>query len=279
MNSAMGIAMMQASGTMQLLLSGDPAVKGIYAAFPNLQGVLAVLLAQQGLDASFDALEGDFGLFKLYFGKYVRAPLVEGLGETFYVRQSTFKLSPVSGPNPWMQAAWKLKAEQKLDPNTISKVHLKARAQRRPWLEPVADRQEPHNSAAAADSVFFGLAKALVNPTFSLDDVSESGLKQREALRMAKLMSWSPLEDPNQPEMMEITTVDGHVYQSPIGPGKFLRPQPQTPPELIEKFLDCARYSVRPLSKKALEGVIQTIEELEQVDDVSILTRMVSNSV
>src|SRR5262249_27745606 len=43
MQSALGLALMQASGTMQLVLDGDPPAKAIYAAFPNLAGVLSVL--------------------------------------------------------------------------------------------------------------------------------------------------------------------------------------------------------------------------------------------
>src|SRR5262245_50389675 len=42
MESALGLALMQASGTMQLVLDGDPPAKAMYAAFPSLAGVLSV---------------------------------------------------------------------------------------------------------------------------------------------------------------------------------------------------------------------------------------------
>src|SRR5262249_38605033 len=114
--------------------------------------------------------------------------------------------------------------------------------------------------------------------SFSIDDLTESGLRQREALQMAKLMSWSPLEDSEQSEMIEITTTVGKMYSCPVGTGRALQPGPRTPPELIEKFYNCARYSVKPLSTKALEEVVQFVDQLEQVDDVSELLQKVSNS-
>src|SRR5258706_10888127 len=44
MRSALGLALMQMSGSRQVVLSGDPPAKAIYGAFPNQAGVLAALL-------------------------------------------------------------------------------------------------------------------------------------------------------------------------------------------------------------------------------------------
>ena len=47
MRSALGIALMQAAGSRQVVLSGDQPAKAIYGAFPNQAGVLAALLSQK----------------------------------------------------------------------------------------------------------------------------------------------------------------------------------------------------------------------------------------
>ena len=54
MESALGLAMMQMSGSRQIVLSGDPPAKAIYGAFPNKAGVLAAQLAEEGLGAACD---------------------------------------------------------------------------------------------------------------------------------------------------------------------------------------------------------------------------------
>src|SRR5262249_26460613 len=51
MHSAIGLALMQASGTMQVVYDGDPPAKSIYAAFSNHGGLLSALLARKGLGA------------------------------------------------------------------------------------------------------------------------------------------------------------------------------------------------------------------------------------
>ena len=50
MMSALGLALMQASGNRQPVLEGTSS-KAAYTAFPNHGGALSALLAQRGLEA------------------------------------------------------------------------------------------------------------------------------------------------------------------------------------------------------------------------------------
>ena len=80
-HSAFGIALMQASGTMQVVHGGDPPAKAIYGAFPNHGGLLAALLSKAGLDGKCDALEGVAGLYEMFYGgEYREEALFENLG-------------------------------------------------------------------------------------------------------------------------------------------------------------------------------------------------------
>jgi len=81
MHSAFGLALMQASGSMQIVLDGDPPAKAVYGAFPNYGGVLAALLARAGLGAAVAALEGKAGLYAMaYGGSYDAGALTDRLG-------------------------------------------------------------------------------------------------------------------------------------------------------------------------------------------------------
>jgi hypothetical protein len=49
-----------------------------------------------------------------------------------------------------------------------------------------------------------------------------------------------------------------------------------TDSQLKEKFIDCAQYAERSLSRGALEDTIKLIEQLETVPDVRILPSLLS---
>jgi len=46
--------------------------------------------------------------------------------------------------------------------------------------------------------------------------------------------------------------------------------------EHIEKFRDCVSYSVKPLPKDSLEELIKMLMNLEEIDDVGEIARLVS---
>ena len=116
MHSALGLALAQAAGTMQMVLEGDPPAKSIYAAFPNQAGVLSAWLAKKGLRADCAVFEGQQGLFNAYFGR--PGPLTdleEGLGQRFYLTNVRFKPWPVSGiVQPFLEAALEVRGRHSL---------------------------------------------------------------------------------------------------------------------------------------------------------------------
>ncbi|MBI3329989.1 MAG: MmgE/PrpD family protein, partial [Nitrospinae bacterium] len=107
MHSALGVALMQAGGTMQVVLEGDPPAKAIYGGFANLGGMLAALLSQQGLGAHIQAIEGDAGLYGLFYdGRYAQEVIESGLGRVYLLQRARFKPWPTSGVvHPFIEAA------------------------------------------------------------------------------------------------------------------------------------------------------------------------------
>lgn len=278
MHSVLGLALMQASGTMQLVLDGDPPAKAIYAAFPNLAGVLSVLLSRQGLRAECAAFEGDAGLFAMYYGRRYSGSLLESrLGETFELLNVRFKPWPTTAAaHVFIDAALQLMANHDVGVAAIDRALVRGASWIRPWCEPARDRRNPVNAAAAANSIFFAVAKALANRDVRLSDFTPTGLRQPEALRVAERMDYAVDDTLGASGIVEVTTVTGHHYVARVDtpPGHPDRPLPQA--HIVEKFLDCARYASAPVSPDALGEVIRLVGDLERLPDVGVLLRLLN---
>jgi 2-methylcitrate dehydratase PrpD len=66
---------------------------------------------------------------------------------------------------------------------------------------------------------------------------------------------------------------DGRTATATVGPPLGSPENRLSPEQLSEKFTDCARNAVRPLSDDAVHATIQMIRHLEDVPDVSELLR------
>ena len=80
----LGSSLDAAGGTMQVVFDGDPPAKAIYGGFANLGGMLAALLAQQGVGAEVRVIDGQAGLYGMFYhGTYDHGAIIDGLGEDF----------------------------------------------------------------------------------------------------------------------------------------------------------------------------------------------------
>jgi len=85
-----------------------------------------------------------------------------------------------------------LRQEHRFLADEIDHVQLVASARSEAWLEPRAERRNPRNTATTANSIYFGVAKALVNGTVTLAGMTLEALKQAEVLRKFSPNSASP---------------------------------------------------------------------------------------
>lgn len=277
MHNCLGLALMQAAGTRQVSFEGG-AAKAIYGAYGNMGGTLAALMAAKGIDARCDFLEGPAGVFSLFYGgKHDHGVLHDGLGERFALMSTRFKPWPTSGVlHPFIEASIQLHDRHHLQPDAVERIHVRASPRAKMWLEPAEERRRPHNAATAANSIFFGVTKGLVNGAVGLGDVTPEGLKQPEALRLAALVTYSLDEAVRSGGTVEVTTRTGQTFtstvDSPMGSGS----RQMTYEQLVTKFKDCARYAARQPSNRAVEEVIGLVDRLEAVPDVAVIPARLS---
>jgi 2-methylcitrate dehydratase PrpD len=274
LDSALGLMLMQASGSRQVVIYGDPPAKGIYAAFPNQGGVLAALLAQEGLGAHCEAIEGQAGLFAMFYnGVYDPSMIVEGLGETYFTLDSSFKPWPTSGLiHTFIEAGLRLREYPEVKLEDIRELHLTGHPDSKNWFEPVAERQRPTSAAAAANSIVFGASKALVNGEVTLSDFTSEGLRQPGPLALAATSHYR-LDPGLAPHAgaVELLMRSGETVREQVDVPLGHPARPLSWDQLVDKFKDCASHAPYPLTEESLRKVIDLIDHLEDVDDVSLI--------
>jgi 2-methylcitrate dehydratase PrpD len=272
--SALGLSLMQAAGSRQVVLEGDPPAKAIYGAFPNQAGVQAALLARGGVQADCDVFGPPAGLYSMvYAGKYDQIKLTEQLGEHFLMQQVQFKPWPTSAKlHPFIEACMAL-ITQGVTFEKISSLTAYAGVGYRPWCEPEEKRRSPSNPAAAANSVQFVIGKMLANGTIGAIDFTIEGLRDSKTLSLAAKTACR-LEGDGTAVAVEATLRSGEQLRAQID-----TPRSMSMDMLIHKFQDCCRYTRQPLPGSDVQRLVDMVLDLDRIADVAAITSIAAGAV
>jgi 2-methylcitrate dehydratase PrpD len=274
MDSAYGLAMMQSSGTRELIRGGEPPLKALYGGPANLAGVLAALLADSGVDARCDAVGGEFGLLSGWFGCENVSGVTEGLGEHWVGAEVHFKEWPATGiVQPYVQAARSLRAECGLDSAEISRVLLSAPREEVRWIEPLVERLAPPHAALATNSIPFALGCALVDGELWLESLSTAGLRRPEVRRVLDRLEVRLVETRRE-ALLEVTLRSGETFAAAVFTDRTDNFGTLAEGDVVAKLRRCNSSSPRPLSEEALVRICSLVEELEQLSSCSELVQL-----
>src|SRR2546430_13963095 len=122
-------------------------------------------------------------------------------------------------------------------------------------MGPIAERRGPPNGAAAANSIPYATAKALVNGLVTLADFTPAGLQEPEALAVAERLEYSFDEGLKGGAIVEVATADGRRLaervDSPLGSAA----NPMSYEQLVAKFRDCVSHAVKPIPESAVQQI------------------------
>jgi 2-methylcitrate dehydratase PrpD len=280
---ALGIASMQSSGTMEVIFGIGSDLRGMYAGFTAQGVVMATLLAEKGITGIKDLFEGKAGIFKVYFdGKYDRAKMLEGLGTQYLGASMLYKAWPAVGNvHTYIHATVELMKEHGLNAGDVEEIRAFVGDFSQRMCAPLDVRRAPATLVDAKFSLPFCVALAAVRGQIRIADFSAAALKDAQVLAMAQKVV--PVEDSTLdwksklPDgRIEILTKDGrriervgdHVPGSPESP--------MTWDGLFAKFRDCARVAAVPVPEGNIGQVQQMVRNLESLDEVADLLRVLS---
>ncbi|MEO8692379.1 MAG: MmgE/PrpD family protein [Acidimicrobiales bacterium] len=252
------------------------------------EGVLAALLADNGVGGITNCLEGRGGYFPLYeAGRYDRDVLLHDLGRTFRGTETSLKLFPVHrGLNLEIEAALLIATSNEYRAEDI--VHV---AVRYPsiYAEGHANigafdpaRADPRGPVEPHFADAWGVAVALVRRRATLDDFTEAGVAaiRAEVVPVARRVvgiadhALAPIAGSVGPKIVEVTLTDGAVLSARVDHGKGSPACPFTWDESVAKFEDCASRAARPIEPAVRREVVDLVARLDEVDDVARLATL-----
>jgi 2-methylcitrate dehydratase PrpD len=277
-NFSLGFALDQASGLRGLMFG--TAAKGLNAATGAMNGLLSALLADEGLNASECAIEGDHGYMAVASPKPEYERILEGLGERWVVPDIAFKpYASGVATHAAIDAAFELRRQLGLTDNSseadvaaaIKRIasldlRLPERYTRLPRQRDIGAGLEAKFSSYNAVSVAF--VKGRAGPRDFPDDItSDANLKAfRELLNLVG-------EDrPRDSAQMDVQLTDGTsltcVTEHAIGSVA----RAMSDADLRSKLFDAGRAV---LDERALREFADQCQHLDQVADVAELVRLV----
>jgi len=271
---ALGIAFMQASGTQQANI--DPSLsKRMMSAFAARAGVHAALLAQRGITGPAQAIEGKFGLFKMYQGGKA-ALLLDELGSRFDNVLGSIKMYPSCGANhTTIAGTLDLIRQYDLTADDVLSVDV--------TMPPYAARlvgnaYDPSGDAqvAAQFSVRYTIACLLVRRRLGLAEIQEDAARDTEINRHVGKINVhidETQKGTRGPIVLrmrtqthgEIATRAEHV------PGSVEAPVSDA--EIQQKFDECFRLGVRPLDSARIRMLTQRVHACEAIDDIYLFLK------
>jgi 2-methylcitrate dehydratase PrpD len=269
--AAIGTALGQAAGTQQANIERC-FLKRMQSAFAARAGLFSALLAERGITAPLHAIDGPFGLYALY-EKGDPAIVLDGLGERFHTEQTSFKKFPSCGCNhAAIQAALDLRA--RLAPGdaieTIE-VHISPYMNR---LVGAAFEPGPTPEVSAQFSVQYSVACALRRGHLDMSDLRPEAVCDPEIGRFARSIRII-VDEKNvgklAPAAVVLQLTSGRLLREICEHVPGSPENPMSSVELMEKAKACFALGPNRPSPGHTEALIEQIEMLEAVPDVSDL--------
>ena len=285
LSHAFGIASMQAGGVMELVTGLGSQLGGLYGGFPARAAVTSALLAQKGTTGHPAVFDGPLGVFAAYFGgNYDRGAMVADLGVDFKGSYTLYKpWAAIGTAHSHIHAMIDVVTRDDLQVRDIDEIMVYVGDCHEALCAPLPERRAPSTLLDARFSLPFLVSVAAVRRGMRVADLTAETLTDPTVLNLAQRIV--PVSDPaldwklELPHgRIEVVMRDGRRIVA-IGndvPGSAAAPL--TWNDLTTKFADCAAAAAVPPSPRAVCQLQDLIQNLEALDDVTILVRLLAGS-
>ena len=275
---ALSIAASEASGLKE---NFGTDVKPLHAGLAARNGVLAALLAKNGMTGSGRAIDGPQGfLAAMDSANPTLGAAVADLGRRWEIVDSgiTVKLYPsCAGTHPALDALLDLRRREKFAPEDVERIDIDVDA----IVPTILIHDRPATGLEAKFSMPFCAAAAVVFGGVGIDAFEAAQLRDP---RVAALMPRVAMRvDPALPgaapaltqARVTVTLKNGRTLRKGANGARGYPSQPASDEELGQKFLTCAR---RTLPDDAAIRALEMVRRLESVADVRTITEALTNA-
>lgn len=239
----------------------------------SMAGVFGALSAKEGFRGGYGVLDGDEGFWIMAGSDQCdSSKLTEGLGETYLIMETEFKVHPsIAWNHPPHTAIKKLVKEHNIKPEDVEKVIVKGLG---------AERIADYNPAGPVDAMFslpYTVATTILGDKLLPDMYSEDRIKSPDVQRLLKKISVEPDPEADRlwfEEHKERFTIDLHFKDTSSISTRVEYPRDKPPygkREVEDKFRDLGALV---LSKDRIDRVLDLVDNLEKADDISGLMHL-----
>jgi 2-methylcitrate dehydratase PrpD len=245
-------------------------------------GVVAALMAQEGITANPDIIESKNGFYDTLVGRdhYDAERLADGLGQPFYIDSPGIGLKKYPScyhTHRALDGALQLLEDHQLDDKNIAEVDVgtSERAMR------VLAFSEPATPYQAKYSMPYCIAAAVVDRQVTLETFTPRKFEDHNIIETRKKVHLSFPEIPIWPGLADvgpdtefvgnpvtIRTTDGRSYSARVDIPRGDPALPLTDHELLAKYRDCARSQ---LSRDEIARSVDQVLGLEKVAEIGTL--------
>jgi 2-methylcitrate dehydratase PrpD len=271
--NAFSAAYAQLCGTMQAHTEGS-MVLGLQIGFNARNAVMAADLAAHGLVGPQNVLEGPFGFYRLFEGDYDLAPVLAELGRTWRITEVAHKPFPSGrATHGVVDGCLELKRRHGFATPDIERIEARV-----PPLvhhlvgRPVTDSMDVNYARLCTPYV---AARALLNDFVGVEDFAADArgdaASQALARRIELVATSNPDANALTPVTVEVVLHDGGRHAIELDTVYGNPAKPLSHHDHLAKFRRNAGAAARPLPEGAAERLIDRVEDLERLSEVSDL--------
>ena len=273
--NALGIGYAQCSCNAQANVDGAFTVS-LQQGLGAKAGMIALALAEEGLTGAQDPIEGKYGLYSLYLrGNFSPDVIMNGLGEKFEGMNISTKFFPCcQGNHSAITGALELSSKYEIKIDDIDHIIIRTNTFFKNILAS-PDKMKPRTSYDAQFSLFYTVARSLLDGGLKIDDFTEEKITEKKVIDVANKIrvesdpGKDALKELVPPVDVDIVMKNNRKYSTKIA---FVKGHPKNPgshTDYINKFDECMKFSAKTLDDEAVKQVKQRIENLELLDDVT----------
>jgi 2-methylcitrate dehydratase PrpD len=272
---AIGITASMSAG---IRVSFGTMTKPLHVGRAAFNGVTAAELAARGFTAGADALDGQWGFFKVTGGGFDTDRIVGVLGRPWTIVSPGVSIKPYPCGclgHPTMDAMLTLVTEHHIKPEQIKKIRLRAGSN---ILNPL--RYTIANTELEAKFCPpFMLSAVALRRKAGVNEFSDEFVRSapvQAMMRRVETVFDQEIENQGFVRMLSIVEVelaDGRVFTQESGPYRGGPERPFTRDELLEKFNECGSLVLPP---ERLDAIFERIQSFEQIGRVSEFTAMLT---
>jgi 2-methylcitrate dehydratase PrpD len=278
LHNALGLAYSQAAGNEQCIRDGA-LTKRMGPGFGARGGLTAALMAQKGMTGAKDIFdEGKTSYYVVYHAGHNSEPLFKGLGTEYLMTGMAHKANHCTlSLAATINAGAQLVKENNIKLNEIEEVLVYSATRNEVVSFPEEIKKKPRTVADAQFSIPWTAACGIVRGKADKEDFDADARKDADMLAVAAKVK--SILDPSITAMehtnMTIRTKRGEFSVKITDPYGTIG-NPMTFEDIAKKFKKYSLYGVKQISDKNKQKVIDMVENLEDVKDVTKIMQLIA---